>query len=205
MLDNSIKQHLIRRNLTINSDVVSGFDTEYVALDWNKNQLLSAQLSSSHVLKLTVPVFENYKFEGVNTLTSETYLSSVPKFERPEVVSRFITENILDARRYMFGEHDKIMNKIINYFYNNDKVLDVAVTSRSVLFAFDKSVIRNLFILPKPGESLELNFTTLISIITHNCAARDLAEAWLVNEIRNISFDLLSSDKCIILSRSAPS
>ena len=204
MLDNSIKQHLIKRNLTINSDVVSGFDTEYVALDWNKNELLSAQLSSSHVLKLTVPVYEEYNFEGVNTLTSETYMSDVPPFTEPGI-KRFISEKITESRSYMFGEHDKIMRKIVNYFYNNDKVLNVAVTSKSVLFAFDKSIIRNLFILPKSGEKLELSFTSLIAILTHNCAARDLAEAWLVDELSYAMSLDISSEKIRLVVRHTPS
>lgn len=81
MLDNSIKRYLIKRNITIFSDVISGFDTEYVALDFGINELLTAQLSISHTIKLSIPIFTKYTFEGVNRISNEVYVKASPKFE----------------------------------------------------------------------------------------------------------------------------
>ena len=191
MLDNSIKQHLIRRNLTIYSDVVVGFDTEYVTEDWGKNVLLSAQLSFSHVLKLFIPIFKEYDFVGVNTLSSEVYLKAVPKFDDSTAVKNYITAHIAENRDYKFGKHDEIMARIAEYYNSKSSIKNVAVTSSGVNVLFAKSPIKNALILPVEGERLEISFTALTRIIGHNCP-RSVSEIALFEEIRALPFESIS-------------
>lgn len=191
MLDNSIKQHLIKRNLTIYSDVVAGFDTEYVCEDWGINKLLSAQISSTNFLKLSIPLFVNFKFEGVNTHTSEVYLKGTPKFLKIDTLLNFITSNILASRSCNYKLHDEVMYKIANYFKKSK--FQVAVTSSNMLVMLDKSVISNLFILPAEGEVLKVKFATLINLITANTVDRENSELRLVDKIKLLSYNHISS------------
>jgi hypothetical protein len=204
MLDNSIKQHIVKRNITIYSDIVTGFDTEYLPLDIHENELLSAQLSSTHVLKITVPLFKEYKFEGVNTLTSETYLKVAPKFSNVDLLQEFIKNKIIENRLYKYGEHDKIMNKIILYLKDLKEVKSINITEKSVSFAFDKSKIKNLFILPIEDELLKINFSTLINLITHNCD-RGVLENRLLNLLTELDYAQITEDVFEISEKSEAS
>lgn len=192
MLDIAIKQHLIKRNLTIFSDIVAGFDTEYLAEDWGVNKLLSAQVSSTNFLKLKIPIFKEFKIEGVNTLTSETYMKILPKFSNTDSLLEFITNDINATRSHCYKMHDEIMLKIASYFSNNAKY-QVSVTSSSVHVLLDKSAIKNLFILPAEGEELKLKFSTLIHLITEANAFREDSEINLFRLISNLNFPRLSS------------
>jgi len=192
MLDNSIKQHLIKRNLNIYSDIITGFDTEYVAYEVGFNKLLSAQLSSSHILKLSIPIYKGFDFEGVNTLTSETYLKSVPKFCNPSLVIKFISEQIKESRIYKFKSHDSIMSKIASFF--SEKVQNLSVTNRGIEVAFDKACIKNLFVVSSEEEDLKLNFSSLIRLITSRFSlTRENLENSLIQKIIDIDF---SSSYC---------
>jgi len=193
MLDNSIKQHLQLRHINISSEIMTGFDTEYLPIDWGINKLLSGQLSFSHILKLSIPIFKQFTFEGINTLTSDNYIKVPPKFSEVPLLTDFITNKIIENRFYKFQNHDSIMLKIANYFASNEAVLSVSVTSRNILIQFSKSMIRNLFIIPQHGEELKINFNSLINLITHNCVERDMAEEWLVNKFLNLNFSMISS------------
>jgi hypothetical protein len=200
MLDNSIKQHMIKRNLTIYSDVVCGFDTEYVCIDWGKNELLSAQISLSHVLKLKIPIFENYKFEGVNTLTSENYMKALPKFDNVNLIIDYITENIKLNRTYKFNDHDKILNKIINHFGKEATAFsNVCLTNKSLNVLLYKTPIKNIFIIPKENEKLELNYHSLIKIIQQNIEKVRLnREILLFDYIKNLNYE--SNEEILNLS-----
>jgi len=193
LLDNSIKQHLVRRNLTIYSDIVSGFDTEYVAEDWGKNTLLSAQLSFSHVLKLFIPLYKGFDFEGVNTLTSETFLKTLPKFQKINLLKSFFTNTISENRYLKFKNHDVIMEKIASYF---NYVNNISVTKQGVNIMFDKSVIKNLFILPAEGEVLEINFSTLVNLICKNID-RLKSERYYIDLIKSVDFNGLNEENLL--------
>jgi hypothetical protein len=204
MLDNSIKQHLFKKNITINSEIITGFDTEYVPIDWRENELLSAQLSFTHMLKITFPIFKNYEFEGVNTLTSETYLKALPKFEDVTIIKDFITNKIIENRFYKFGEHDKIMNKIINSFTQNTNYKNVVVNNRNVIMQLNKSPIQNVFILPIEGEKLQLSFKSLIKLITDRID-RKTKEDILFNKIKYLDYNNLEEEIKDIIVRSEES
>jgi len=193
MMDNSIKQHLIRKHVSIFSDIISGFDTEFVAEDWNQNTLLSSQISSSHVLKLSVPLYKSFTFEGVNTLTSETYLKSTPKFNNISHVLKFISEQISESRIYKFKSHDFMTSKIASHFYNDPTVKNVSITNRGIDFAFDKASIKNLFVLASKDEKLELSFQSLINLITSRFDKRTSDEDLLIQKILDIDYSLTSS------------
>src|SRR5207237_2074548 len=86
--DPSIKQHFKKKSISITADVYAGFDSEFTSIDFGLNQLISMQLSVSGGLKMEIPLFSNYKFEGVNTLTSETFIKNNPKFEELDELIR---------------------------------------------------------------------------------------------------------------------
>ncbi|KAG0632609.1 hypothetical protein HOY80DRAFT_1069252 [Tuber brumale] len=190
MLDNSIKQHLVKRNVNVYSEIISGFDTEFVALDWGKNELLSAQLSSTHVLKLSIPLYKGFDFEGVNTLTSETYLKALPKFQEIDLIKSFISDKIKECRFYKFRDHDTYMNKLANFFINNDRIDNIALTSRNLIVMFKKLRIKNLFVLPVEGEKLQINFSTLVHLITSQVDRKSIEDR-LIQYIMNIDFSAL--------------
>jgi len=187
MLDNSIKQYLIRKNINVYSDIISGFDTEYVAEDWGKNKLLSAQLSITHVIKISIPLFLNYNFEGVNTLTSETYMKSEPKFNDPDLILSILTHQILETRKYKYQMQDDLMYRIASYFLNNKEYKNVRVGKKNLTVLLDKSNIENIFIKPLKGEDLQINFKSLIKIITKSID-RNFKEKLVLDELKYLDY-----------------
>jgi len=187
-LDNSIKQHLVRRNIILYSDTICGFDTEFVSEDYGISTLLSAQLSSSHVCKLVVPTYKAFAFEGVNTLTSETYMKSSPKFSDVSLVESIFTNQINHCRIYKFKDHDMICNNITNFLSESKLVPNLALTSHNSIFSFKKSVIKNLLVLNSENEKLKIKFATLINLITAR-TSRSTYEDIVLRLIESINFD----------------
>src|SRR5713226_7371908 len=111
-------------------------------------------------------------------------MKALPKFRETDLIIEFISNKILENREYMFGEHDNVMKKLANYFYNVSFIKNVTVTSSNLLFLFDKVSIKNLFIKAADDELLKIKFSTLINLITHNCDDRSLLEEKLINIIR---------------------
>jgi len=187
MLDNSIKQHLLRRNPVLYSDIISGFDTEYVAYDVGKNEMLSAQISSTYLMKLSIPLFKSFTFEGVNTLTSDTYLKATPKFSLVSLAQDFITRQILEIRIIKFKSHDYFMNKIASYFSN--KEINLSVTQRSVDFSFDKVSIKNVFVIPSSSSSLSLSFASLVFLAKRRLSEKRISsEKFIFEQIQNLDY-----------------
>jgi len=195
MLDNSIKQHLIKRNITVFSDVVCGFDTEYVPQDWGVNKMLSAQLSSAHILKVSIPIVKPFEFEGVNTLTSDTYIKVAPKFNDVDLLKSFIQSHIDSIRSSLFQGHDTMLIKLANYFINDLNIKNICYSNKQSLInvCFDKSYIQNIFIRPWINETLKINFATIVNIAASKCRKRLDSEVWLLDLIKSIDFSLLDS------------
>jgi len=166
-LDTSIKLHFRQRKPYIKSDIFAGFDTEYVPLDYGRNELVSAQLSLSGCLKLFIPLKTEFNFEGVNTFTAEIYMRTPPSFRsRLESVKLNINNLIELNTDILFGSHYTKMNNICQYFIeNNDKIDFIKAESNGYSFQFKKVPIINKFILPAPGETLKIKFDTLIKLI----------------------------------------
>ena len=99
-LDNSIKQHLTLKKISVSSNIFAGFDTEYVPIDFGKNDLLSAQLSLCGCVKIKVPISRKFIFEGVHTMTSEAYIKNAPKFDDLNTVISKINGHIKSIRYY---------------------------------------------------------------------------------------------------------
>jgi len=188
--DPSIKQHFKKRSISITTDVYAGFDSEFTPIDFGLNQLISMQLSVSGGLKMEIPLFINYKFEGVNTLTSETFIKNNPKFEEFDELIKYITFSIRYNRILLYKNHDIVMEKIVKYFINNNKQIDnFNNTNNSVVFQFKKLPIKNKFILGKDLELLKVKFNTLIKIINdsvHN--ELELQKVKLTRTISQIDF-----------------
>jgi len=195
MLDNSIKQHLIKRNITVFSDIVCGFDTEYVPQDWGVNKMLSAQLSFAHITKLSIPIVKSFEFEGVNTLTSDTYIKVAPKFNDVDLLKSFIQSHIDSIRSSLFQGHDTMLIKLANYFINDINIKNICYSNKQSLInvCFDKSYIQNIFIRPWINETLKINFATIVNIAASKCRKRLDSEVWLLDLIKSIDFSLLDS------------
>jgi hypothetical protein len=65
---------------------IVGYDTEYIPKNIGRNELLSVQLSICAVTKIKIPLLQEFKFEGVNTTSGETYMKEVPKFDEINLV-----------------------------------------------------------------------------------------------------------------------
>jgi len=172
-LDPSIRQHLKRTRPKIIPEIYVGYDTEYKPEDWGINKLLSAQLSITSGIKIEVPLTRAYTFEGVNTLTSETYLKSedsLPECMDKELILKIIQNSINYNRLLLFGNHDIIMKELCNYLINEKGSLldNYNRTEKGIIFQFKKLPIKNKFIKGKEGENLEISWKTLIKIINES-------------------------------------
>ncbi|RPA88518.1 hypothetical protein L873DRAFT_1796609 [Choiromyces venosus 120613-1] len=184
----SIKQHLRISHPKIITDICTGFDTEYVPIDIHKNKLLSAQISITGYLKLYIPLVRDYEFEGVNTLTSETYIKTAPKFEELASVRNFIRNQIKETRVLKQPNHDNIMKQICNYFIKNDELIDnFNRNDQGYIFQFKKSPIVNKFIIAEADETLTLKFKTLLNLI-HTSFDLGKEKEELFNTISTINF-----------------
>ena len=76
---------------------------------------MSAQLSVTGLLKLSVPIYKGYKFEGSNTMTGDTYLKDGPNIIELESLLLDINELIDEFRELKFGG-SKVMYVVINRF-----------------------------------------------------------------------------------------
>jgi len=169
LLDNSIKQHLVKRNPLLIQENIAGFDTEYVPLEFGKNKLISAQLSICGVTKLRIPLLKEYKFEGVNTRTGETYIKMTPNFDQPLLIENWIDVTIKEIRNNLFNNHDKLMMQLASFLAkNNDKIEAVVKLEDCILFKFNKLPIINKFIIPAENEELIINMESLINIIVNS-------------------------------------
>jgi len=170
LLDASIRQHLKRNRPKIITDIYNGYDTEYLPIDWGKNELLSAQLATTAGIKIEVPLPRSYKYEGVNTLTSETYLkdaNSIPKSLDNEIISRYIQQSINYNRNILYQKHDDLMIALCNYLINDksDIIDQYNRTDKGVIFQFKKLPVNKKFLIPQEGEKLEISWNTLIKMI----------------------------------------
>ena len=165
-LDNGLKQHLTRGRISITNEVYTGFDTEYVPLDFGKNKLVSAQLSITGCLKIKVPLNRTFIFEGVSTLTSERYFKETPRFDSVGSILNYINKLIIKNRVFMFQEHDLHLNSIMNKFFSNKNSFeDIKSLDGSIIFKTNKLKIRNVLITSPAGEELKINFDVLTKIV----------------------------------------
>jgi len=165
-LDNSIKQHLIRGKIGISKEVYTGFDTEYVPIDFGKNELVSAQLSITGCLKIKVPLVRKFSFEGVQTVTSERYFIEMPSFDRVGTVLKYINTLIGKNRVLLYKEHDLSIRKIISRLYLNKKLFeDIKVLDDKIILKTHKLPIKNVLITGVEGEHLKLNFDVLSTLV----------------------------------------
>lgn len=171
-LDNSIKQHLVRKLPKMLKEVHAGFDTEYVPVDWGINDLVSGQLSITGLIKLVIPIFEGYKFEGSNTLTGENYIKDGPSMKNKDSVLVHINDLLYEFRGIEFGDHDRTMTGLCNDLLRLPGLDICSRTNKGYLFQFNKLNISNLLILGAAGEKLVLNFNTIINLINQRIDAR---------------------------------
>jgi len=165
MLDNSIKNCLLNRRVKIKSNVYAGFDTEYLPLDFGINKLLSGQLSISGGLKIVVPAKKLFTFEGVHTLTNESYFKQPPKFLDTSLVSKWINERIIGIRS-ITCKNDYILDEIILKLQSYVKTEGFCFSNNEWLFQLKKLPIVNKFIIPENGEELRLSLKTLVYLIS---------------------------------------
>jgi hypothetical protein len=178
-------------NPRITSNVVTGFDTEYLPIDRGNNKLLSVQLSISGYVKLFVPLRKAFKFEGVNTLTSETYIKTPPKFDSETLLNiiRFIENLIAKNRMFTHGNHDTYMNQICNSLIENDRNIDhYNRNDFGYIFRFKKESIKNVLILGAEGETLKVNFNTLVHFINEEINMDYQARGVLNRMVQGIAF-----------------
>jgi len=168
-LDNSIKQHLVRRPIKVYEDVIAGFDTEYVPIEWKHNELLSAQISSALVTKIKVPISRDYNFESLNTLTSERFVRSEPLFSEVGAVKFFITNSVELIRLFTYGTFDERIRNVSNNLLSMSESFDIIhKTDEHIFFQLKKQPINSLFIKGIVGEKLELSTKTLLNLILGN-------------------------------------
>ncbi|KAG0632645.1 hypothetical protein HOY80DRAFT_1141956 [Tuber brumale] len=164
-LDNSLKQHLQLRKVQLHEEIVAGFDTEYVPIDYGRNDLVSGQVSVTTVGKVEVPLERPFAFEVLNTVTSQQYLGAEPGFKDLDFVKGYIVKNLRAIRRYRFGDYDGMLKNIVNKLGKMKCFSIITKKADKVLFQFKKPRINNVFIKPVQGERLEIYMKTLLNII----------------------------------------
>jgi len=168
LFENVIKQHLVVRSIKIRKEINAGFDTEYTPVDFGENKLLSAQLSVTGLLKLIVPINSKFIFEGMNTMTSERYFKSSPRFTTPKV-DTYINTLILKIREILVGDYDTHLKRICTNFIHNDSNIDnICRNEFGYSFSFTKKPIVNKIILPLEKEDLKISLQTLVVNINNS-------------------------------------
>jgi len=198
-LDNSLKQHLIKRNPQFTQETLSALDTEYVPENFGINKLLSVQTSTSGLLKLFIPIYKPFVFEGVNTLTNETFILSAPKFKFTTYSIDYINLMLHDIRVLTFGHLDTCLIALANSFGKHGDVDTIRKNETGILFVFKKySIVNNIF-LGAPGEQLKVSFKTLIASI-RNTINFDYQMNMLFDRISSLKF---FNDKTILVEDKA--
>jgi len=191
LLDNSVKQHFMRKKGLVLGEVYTGFDTEYVPYDWGHNELVSAQVSSCTNIKIRIPLRSKYQFEGVNTTTGETYEIAAPRFSNEVKYEQTIEEIILSTREILFPGHDAGLANVCNYLIAKRKVYgieNIICDKKGYVFMFDVSEIKNTLILPAAGEKLKLSFDSLNRIINDPIISNlELKKVLLSKIIKDVS------------------
>ena len=177
---------MLKKKIKVLAEISTGFDTEYVPIEYGRNELISAQLSITGRIKMEIPRKNKYIFEGVNTLTSENFPKAGPSIINLEMLERSINDYIQEIRELLFNNYDTKVKSISHYFKMNDKNIDNIVINESAeLFSFNKKPIVNKFIIGKDGEKLKINFSTLTKIINESVNLED-EKAELVKTISDI-------------------
>ena len=165
LLDNSIKKLLVSRNIRVLGDTYAGFDTEYQCIDFGKNELLSAQLSISAGIKISVPVRKRYIYQGIHTLTNEEYEKSPPKIPNFGDLEKYIDERIIENRVYSSGNKDRNLEEVSKRLACCPDVESFRKIDGANIFQFKKVPIVNKFIKNADNEALEISMETLVSLI----------------------------------------
>jgi len=162
-LDNSFKKLLIKRNPRIDQEILTGLDTEYVPQNFGKNQLISVQTATSAFIRIFVPTYKDYVFEGVNTLTNETYIISPPNFKFDKFSVVYINLLLKNIRTFTFGHLESALTSLANELATYKEVDTINVDESGCLFLFKKFTIQKDIFLAKDGETLKLNWVNLIN------------------------------------------
>ena len=168
LMDNSIKKLLRNSNIRVIGETYAGYDTEYQCIDFGKNELLSAQVSISAGIKISVPERKRYVYQGVHTLTNEEYEKSPPKIPSFSELEKYIDERITENRLYSSGNKDKVLENVSKRLACCPDVESFRKVDGWNIFQFKKMPIINKFIKNAPNEVLEISFETLVSIIKNS-------------------------------------
>jgi hypothetical protein len=185
-----------RNKISLSGETYVGFDTEYVPLDYGINKLVSVQLSITTGIKLKIPIVNCFKFEGLNTVSSEKFDIKVPRVDNIDAFVSYMNKLVTINRINMYSSYDDKLVNISNYLIKNKEELKIDGIKRiedGYLFKFEKSVIENLFIRSEGEEELKINFDTLNKIVYDNSHDKIEEEQSRISSILNSCLDLNSS------------
>lgn len=105
-LDPAIRNHLLKRGISVVQNNYVGFDTEYKNIDAKHNKLLTVQLAVNSKTFVKIPKPSDFSLASVNPLTQDVYASGeIPGFETKKLEQ--IINNIVKrvrAIRYPFND-----------------------------------------------------------------------------------------------------
>lgn len=141
-LDSYIRLALAKGGLSINQNIYTGFDTEYVYESGNRNRLLSAQLAVCSRLVVKLPNLKDfYRLSGVNTVTNEVYnLNQVNPCIDLDYVNEVLNSRIQFLRGILYPGFDRSIKLIEKGLIKRG--IPWVIKGDNIYFMFDKSVLK---------------------------------------------------------------
>jgi len=179
-LDPVIRNHLLKRGISVVQNIYVGFDSEYKNIDPKRNKLLTVQLAVNTKTFVKIPKQPVFTLSTINPLTQEVYLATeIPGFDR--------------------GYFEAIVNNLIKrvrqrrYPYNDDSVLKLITAFQKAAVPYMEKADTYVFSLP----------LTDIQPILFIAGGKEISFADLVKKSNEVSrADIESSyEKVLILLR----
>lgn len=144
-LESYIRLSLSRGGISINQNIYTGFDTEYVNVSEEENELLSVQLMVTSRLVLKFPrVLDFYEVCGVNTVTNEVYtLNQVNKYIDLDYVNENMNLRIKFLRSILYPGFDDSISKLIKGL--KEMGVKSIIKDECTYFMFEKGLLKSWF------------------------------------------------------------
>lgn len=156
-LDPAIRNHLLKRGISVVQNSYAGFDSEYKNIDVKRNKLLTVQLAVNSKTYVKVPKLADFTLSSVNPLTREVYTAAeIPGFDTLYLQS--ILDNLIKRVR------------LLRYPYYDESVMKLVAGLQKVGAPFMEKEDMYVFALPlsdiQPilfiAEGGEISFTDLV-------------------------------------------
>jgi hypothetical protein len=160
------------------------------------------------LVKVSIPLRQEYDFSGVHTLSGEIYYKHdhLPNIMNTALVREMIENSISLIRKSSFNNYDKIMSLLATKLSNNESLINTSINSKGINLQFNYLPIINKIIIGKNRDELKLSMKQLINEIRlsfndylelETTRITDLINKYLkeINESKNYTYNRISTIK----------